>query len=262
MIPFVVCADDFAIHNEASTAIAELIALGRVTATSAMTLSPLWAHHAQWVYALRAKFDMGLHLDASSDFARAQGGRGLGSLMMASQLRRLQTAVCQDWVKAQLDAFEAVWQAPPDHVDGHQHIQQFPVIRDVLLNELARRYTTIPFVRVSRPTAYRHPKAALIQAMGARPWQAMLRAAGVPHNRWLTGLYDFDPEPGRYPQVMRHCLNALPVQSVLMCHPAKGLAPGDEIGAARNQEYQYLASDAFVRDLRQADAQSVRHRDL
>ena len=39
----IVCADDFAVNQSASLGIAKLAGMGRVSATSAMVLSPRWA---------------------------------------------------------------------------------------------------------------------------------------------------------------------------------------------------------------------------
>lgn len=263
LTPLVVCADDFAIHSEATEAIIHLIAKGRITATSAMTWSPWWPEHAQRVRFLQNRFDMGLHLDATSEFAREKGAPGLGQLMLASQSRILRASVCAPWVRSQLDAFEDVWQVAPDHVDGHQHIQQFPVLRDVLLNELARRYPVQPFLRLSRPVPLGFDlKAWLIGAMGAGAFARRLAGRGIGHNQWLTGLYDFNPEPGLYPEVVRKCLAKVPERTILMCHPAKGEVTGDEIGAARFQEFAYLDSSAYPNDLMRLGLQLVRFRDL
>ena len=183
--------------------------------------------------------------------------------MLASQSRVLRASVCQAWIRSQLDAFEDVWQAAPDHVDGHQHIQQFPVIRDVLLSELARRYPVMPFLRVSRPVPMGFDlKATLIGGMGASPFAKHLHSLGIGHNQWLTGLYDFNPQPGLYPEVVGKCLKALPAQTILMCHPAKGVSEGDEIGAARCQEFEYLDGQAYADELRKLNIQLVRCRDL
>jgi predicted glycoside hydrolase/deacetylase ChbG (UPF0249 family) len=263
LTPLLVCADDFAIHDAATDGIVHLIDKGRITATSAMTWSPWWPAHAQRVRAHQHRFDMGLHLDASSEFARSRGAPGLVQLMLASQSRVLRASICGAWIKSQLDAFEDAWQATPDHVDGHQHIQQFPVMRDELLNELARRYSDVPFLRLSRPVSLGFDlKAVMIGAMGAGPFSREIKQRGVPHNEWLTGLYDFNPSPGQYPKVMRQCLAALPGKTILMCHPARVAVEGDEIGDARFMEFGYLASDEFIEDLKRFDIHLVRARDL
>ena len=69
----IVCADDFAINTSASLGIAKLAQMGRLSATSAMVLSPRWAMDAPRLQDLRGQFDVGLHLDWTSDFALAAG---------------------------------------------------------------------------------------------------------------------------------------------------------------------------------------------
>ena len=45
----------------------------------------------------------------------------------------------RDELRRQLDAFEEAFGAPPDYVDGHQHVQVLPGIADDLIAELSAR---------------------------------------------------------------------------------------------------------------------------
>ncbi len=60
------------------------------------------------------------------------GGRflPLGSMLRASLLRRLDPEIVQGEIAAQLAAFAELFGRPPDYVDGHQHVQLFPQVRD------------------------------------------------------------------------------------------------------------------------------------
>jgi predicted glycoside hydrolase/deacetylase ChbG (UPF0249 family) len=71
--PIIVCADDFALDSGVSTAIVQLAEQARLSATSAMSLSPHWPEHAQWLKPLSAHIDVGLHLDWTSPFAVSAG---------------------------------------------------------------------------------------------------------------------------------------------------------------------------------------------
>ncbi len=51
--PLVVCADDYGMSESVSRAIVALANQGRLSATSAMVLSPLWAEHAAWLKSVR-----------------------------------------------------------------------------------------------------------------------------------------------------------------------------------------------------------------
>ena len=58
----VLCADDFALSAGVSQAIAAMIERSRLSATSCMTVSPLWPEHARWLVPLAERADIGLHL--------------------------------------------------------------------------------------------------------------------------------------------------------------------------------------------------------
>jgi predicted glycoside hydrolase/deacetylase ChbG (UPF0249 family) len=257
----VLCADDFALHEAASRAIVELGRAGRLSATSAMVLSPRWGLDVALLRELRGALDVGLHLDWTSPFARAAGhGRPLGTLMRRALLGGLDVRQARTVVERQLDAFEAQWKAPPDHVDGHQHVQQFAGIRQALVAALAKRYPgRKPYLRVSRiagPDA--GLKGRVITAMGARGLEKLAAAAGIAVLAPLTGVYDFSQRAAPYGQHMDGWLAALPPQALMMCHPATHVEEGDEIAAARVWEYDYLSSAGFQAALAQAQVRLAR----
>ena len=93
--------------------------MGRISATSAMVLSPRWAADAPLLQDLRGQLDVGLHLDWTSDFAVAAGyGLSLGRAMAKALMGGFNRDAARVVIERQLDAFEAAWKAPPDHVDG------------------------------------------------------------------------------------------------------------------------------------------------
>ena len=69
----ILCADDFALNGSVSLGIARLVAMGRISATSAMVLSPRWPKDVALLQPLRERIDVGLHLDWTSAFAVAAG---------------------------------------------------------------------------------------------------------------------------------------------------------------------------------------------
>ena len=71
--PLVLCADDYAQHAGVTQAVLALADAGRLTATSAMVLSPRWPADAAPLRERRGRIDVGLHLDFTSDFAIATG---------------------------------------------------------------------------------------------------------------------------------------------------------------------------------------------
>jgi chitin disaccharide deacetylase len=252
----IVCADDFAVNEAASLGIARLARAGRISATSAMVLSPRWATDAALLQTLRGQIDVGLHLDWTSEFARAAGhGVSLTGAMAKAVLGGFGQAKARAVIERQLAAFESVWQAPPDHIDGHQHVQQFSGIREALVAAVQQRYGQehrLYFRISSASAADTSLKARLIAGMGAAALAALAKAAGIACSPALSGIYDFGGGAQRYAGLMDHWLQGAPEGAIVMCHPAVRAEAGDAIGAARAWEYAYLDSDAFPLALQRA----------
>jgi predicted glycoside hydrolase/deacetylase ChbG (UPF0249 family) len=112
--PLVLCADDYAQHAGVTQAVLALARQGRLSATSAMVLSPRWRADAAPLRELRARLDVGLHLDFTSDFAIAAGhGLSLGTAMRRALLGGFDAEAARGVIERQLDAFEAAWGARP-----------------------------------------------------------------------------------------------------------------------------------------------------
>ena len=249
----ILCADDFAVNKAASLGIAALANAGRISATSAMVLSPRWAVDAGLLQAVREKIDVGLHLDWTSKFAHSAGhGMSLGAAMLRSVLGGFDQKAARAIIDHQLDAFEAVWKSPPDHIDGHQHVQQFAGIRQALTAAIEQRYApkNQPYLRLSTGVATdKSIKTKIIASMGALRLARLATAAGIAHAPALSGIYDFGGGAKRYADLMSQWLQSAPDGCIVMCHPASLAEADDEIGAARAWEYDYLLSGAFARAL-------------
>jgi predicted glycoside hydrolase/deacetylase ChbG (UPF0249 family) len=277
----ILCADDFAVHESASRGIAQLARLGRISATSAMVLSPRWPQDVALLRELRGQIDIGLHLDWTSEFAVAAGhGLTLKAAMLKALLGGFDMAAARAVIERQLDAFEAHWQAPPDYVDGHQHVQQFAGVREALVAALAKRYgghdesgsgselmqsdgqrvsRPKPYLRVSRaPSGAADLKSWVIAATGASALEKIAAYAGITCATALLGIYDFSGGSARYAALMDGWLAAAPAGSIIMCHPALACESGDVIGPARTQEFAYLMNDNFPAALARAGVQLVR----
>jgi len=259
----VVCADDYALNAPVSQGIVALAVLGRLSATSVMTLSPRWAEDAVALRDVRERLDVGVHLDWTSRFAMDAGhGHGLNVVMARSMLHLYRAQAVQDEIERQLDAFEAHWQAVPDHIDGHQHIQQFAVLRDALAEVLMRRYGSSdqrPWLRVSQ-VAQPGLKAKVISAMGAHALERWAQHSAWPTVSPLLGAYGFDGGLDDYARHMQTWLAHLPAQkpALIMCHPAVSAQTDDAIGTARKREFAYLASHDFVQHMVDANVRLVR----
>ncbi len=260
-------ADDFAFNAAVSRGIVTLAQQGRMTATSAMTLSPRWAKDAPALAELRGQIDVGLHLDWTSPFAIEAGhGRGLKRAMLTAVLGGYSQTKARDVIERQLDAFEQVWQAPPSHIDGHQHVHQFKGIRDALVDIMTKRYKGVaidqkPYLRISRGTSkgafgWMNVKAKVIAALNSNAIKNIAVKASIAQARGLFGIYNFEGSESDFGRLMAQWLSQAPDHSIIMCHPANGaidaLDADDGIAQARQREFNYLSSDAFAQALSHA----------
>ncbi len=239
------CADDFAYNAACSQAIAQLGEAGKIHATSAMVLSPRWAQDVALLRPLRGRISVGLHLDWTSEFALAAGhGMALGSALLRAVLGGFSIEQARTVIAQQLDRFEVHWGSAPDHIDGHQHVQQFAGIREALVQELAQRYPkSAPWLRISHPVKDdRSLKAVVLRRLGATQLKALAEQADLPCRPFLAGLYDFRGGQAHYRQLLTQWQHAAPRGTVIMCHPATQAEAGDSIGAARVWEYTALAA--------------------
>ncbi len=259
----IVCADDFAVNESASLGIAKLARMGRISATSAMVLPARWPRDVALLQDLRGQIDVGLHLDWTSEFAVAAGhGLSLGAAMRRAVFGGFDPVQAAQVIEQQLDLFESHWQAAPDYVDGHQHVQQFSGIREALVAVLTRRYGTQavkPYLRISRSArGSADIKAWVIAVMGAGAINKIAANAGITRAKALFGIYDFAGDTARYAALMARWLAQAPEGSIIMCHPAQAAEPGDEIGMARAQEFAYLGSADYTAALQHAGVVLVR----
>lgn len=259
----VVCADDYAISEPVSKAIQHLANIKRISATSVMSLSPLWPEHSQELIAFKGLIDVGLHLDWTSDFAIQNGhGKTLNQVMLQAIFQQLAFEKCKKLIHQQLDLFEKYWGQGPDFIDGHQHIHQFNGIRQALIEVIKERYQQAnsnsnlrpPYLRVSQTVSVQNNiKSKIIALMGAKALMQIASKENIPYFLYLSGIYNLQIGSITYAERMNKWLEQLPYQnnSILMCHPSTQLDSNDLISEARVHEYQYLKSDSFLQDLNQ-----------
>jgi predicted glycoside hydrolase/deacetylase ChbG (UPF0249 family) len=260
MTPVIFSVDDFGYHGGVDEAVLDLAVRGRVTATSCMTAGPRWREAArQLTPAVRARLDVGLHLD----FTEFDKGLRLSTLIIRSHLRRLDPKWIRTLIAAQLDAFEDGIGAPPDYVDGHQHVHQFPQIRSELLQQLHQRYSAHkPWLRVSRAPAGQGLKSAIIGALGSKQLAREATRLGFQCSGRLLGSYGFDADAKKYAERLQGWLAASQSFDALMLHPANSAPNDDPIGQARIEEYRVLAGDELPELLKALRIRAVRGQDM
>lgn len=257
-----ICIDDFGLHTAVDDAVLALAANGRVSATSCMVGAPAWAVDAP---RLKRTFDAGavdagLHFDLTEYPLDASLSKPVGSWMRGTILRSIDREHVLHELRAQLDRFEAAMGHAPSHVDGHQHVHQFPVVRDIVVAELSRRYAPAerPWLRSTRGAGRWRLKGRVIEAMGASALEDLGRRRGFRHNHSLLGVYDFRGGAARYRSLVRQWLLDAHEGDLLMAHVATGVVPGDEIALPRVVEWEVFSQDGFVEMLRDADVSVAR----
>ena len=245
--PLSICVDDLGLHPGVTGSVLQLAELGHISATSAMTQMGHWPEAAQALAPVRGQLDVGLHFNLTESSPEGPG-MPLGGLIRRSVLRQLDVAQLASSFESQLSAFASVWGSLPDHIDGHQHVHQFPQVRQAMWQVLDRWRDRHPgwkpWLRASVPALPAGLKGQVLAALGGRALARECAARGLPCSAGLTGIYGFDGPPEAYLARWQHWLAHSPAGSVLMCHPAMAEVPGDAIAAARLREHAVLVSAA------------------
>lgn len=253
----ILCADDYALTDGVSRAIGELAAARRLSATSVMVTSPFWKSAAPRLRVHRGRLSIGLHLDLTLGPAVAPVRRlaprqrfpGLVQLIGLSLLRILDPGEIAAEISRQLDLFETELGYPPDHIDGHQHVHTLPVVRQALIEVVARRYpVNPPMLRdpadtkdTIRARALSVRKALIVHTF-AKGFGEMAKARGLTVNQGFSGFSDFDlGQP--YADELRRAFVATRSPHIVMCHPGHvdaDLASRDPVVERRQMEYDAL----------------------
>lgn len=248
------CADDYAMHQGIDDAICALLAQRRLTAVSCMSGAPRWRNQAaprlrEMAVANAVAHnvaDIGLHLNLTESFG--QQDIRLASLIVKACTRRLDKEALRMRFARQFDAFEAGMGKTPDFIDGHQHVHQFPVVRDIVLELIESRYgVRKPWVRTTLTgtgSGLPSPKQALLGLLGGWTLARRLRAVNIATNAGFAGVYGFDSAD--YAGLVEQWLLRAREGTLLMCHPALSSSAHDPIGRQRQREYGFFSSDAFA----------------
>ncbi len=250
------CADDYGQNQSISQGIIALLEKNRLSATSCMTSSPDWSAHAKWLQPFAEHADIGLHfnLTEGKPLSAKAGFLPLSQLILKAYACQLKESFIKAELNAQLDAFAAAMGRLPDFIDGHQHIHQLPVIRDVLMSVYEERLrTTNSYIRcLYEPYLSSTLKGAIIQLLGAKTFKKNLIQHRIPHNSSFAGIYSF-AHSAHYSRIFPSFLAQIKEGGLIMCHA--GLSSQnteDRIAKTRYHEFVYLKSDDFVSDCFQA----------
>jgi predicted glycoside hydrolase/deacetylase ChbG (UPF0249 family) len=254
------CADDYGISPSVSAAIRDLIARGRINATSVMVVAPGFSpsEAGSLDEAAKARAAIGLHLTLTAPFrpltgfAPLRGGAFLPLAAMAARalLRYLKDGALEAEISSQFAAFHSAFGRPPDYVDGHQHIHVFPQIRDALLRVIKQAAPCAWLRQCGRSALARKsigdPKGYILDALSAR-LRRRAAAAGVRTNLAFAGTYSFRPHAD-YAALFPDFLDGLPDGGLVMCHPGHvdpQLRQLDPITDLREREYAFFRDESF-----------------
>jgi len=261
---FVLCADDYGIAPGVNVAIRDLVARRRLNATSVMVLAPSFSRaEAAALAALNAagaRVAIGLHLTLTAPFKpMTEGYRPLADgafLPLATTLRlamqqRLDMVALAAEFRAQFEAFVKAFGRPPDFVDGHQHVQLFPQVRQAAL-EATSWIAPRAFMRQCGSALPLHrrlsdPKGLLVDWL-SREFRARAARLSIATNPAFAGTYTYRPDAD-FARIFPSFLAGLPEHGLVMCHPGHvddELTRLDPLTTLREREYAYFCSDEFV----------------
>jgi hypothetical protein len=257
------CADDYGLSPGVNRAVRDLIERGRLNATSAMVVGPAIGRDEvsalQAVAAKSPRCAIGLHATLTASFRPLtmhfqplDSGMFLSfpRLLRAALLRRLDPEIIHAELMVQFAAFNELFGRAPDFVDGHQHVQLFPQLRDAFLTAV-KEAAPNAWVRQggrTQPLMQRlgAPKALFLDILSAQ-FRKRAARAGIAFNPAFAGAYDFSQQPD-FSTLMRQFLDGLPEGGLVMCHPGvvdETLVSLDPLTDQREREYAFLGGEHF-----------------
>jgi predicted glycoside hydrolase/deacetylase ChbG (UPF0249 family) len=254
------CADDYGISPAVNVGIRELIARGRLNAASVMTAAPhLDANEATALDKLNSggkRAALGLHVTLTAPFEPLSEGFApllngqflpLQTVMRLATLRRLNGEKLTREVTAQVRAFVAAFGRPPDFIDGHQHVQLFPQVRDAVLKVAAQAAPGAWVRQCGRARSARRLKGRkeLLLDILSVGFRRKARWLGMATNPAFAGAYNFKSD---FAKTFPRFLAGLPDGGLVMCHPGfvdAELKRLDPLTDQREKEFTYFNSDEF-----------------
>jgi predicted glycoside hydrolase/deacetylase ChbG (UPF0249 family) len=257
------CADDYGISPSVNAAIRDLVVRGRINATSVMVVAPSFhrseARALNILNASERRVAIGLHVTLTAPYRPISDGfeplrdgkfLSLESLLARASLRRLKTEAFAAEVASQVGAFVKQFERPPDFIDGHQHVQLFPQVREAVL-AVAKRDAPQAWVRqcgrVTPLSRNISDRKGLLLDLLSRRFRRRAAALGVRTNPGFAGTYEFRAQAD-FAATFPRFLDRLPDGGVVMCHPGfvdSELQRLDPLTTLREQEYAFFVDDAF-----------------
>lgn len=260
------CADDYGLAPGVNAAIRELIARGRLNATSVMTAAPHCgrdeAAALDTLNTGKKRAAIGLHVTLtgplkpmSAGFTPLRDGAFLpvNDMLKRASARRLNVEPLAIEIAAQLRAFIDTFGRLPDFIDGHQHVHLFPQVRTAFLKVVAEMAPKV-WVRQcgrARPHKRLHDHKSLVLDILSLAFRRQAKRHGIAINPAFAGAYAFTAT-ANYPKIFPRFLDGLPDGGLIMCHPGfvdAELERLDPLTTLREHEFAYFNSDEFPKVL-------------
>lgn len=260
----VLCADDYGQAPEISQGIITLLTNGRLTAASCIVNTDYWPDHAKGVAPFYTQADIGLHINLtehqplSERYIQAHGNQfyPVNTLLRKAFLGKLDGAAIESELYAQINRFYEYAGFWPRFVDGHQHVHQFPIIRDALISVYERclrqqgAYVRLVNTRIRLADWLTDIKKIVIYASGTAALKRLLDKNKIPYNQSFNGIYSFS-RSNQYPVLFKRFLEEAGDGGLIMCHPGMfSERSADPLAKTRYEEYQYLMGAQFLTDCR------------
>lgn len=275
----ILCADDFAQSEAVSSGIVSLAVQHRINAISCLVNMPCWSEMHEELQPIKSSVFIGLHVNLTFGQALSAAWRqqygdhflGLGHLIQQAYSRRLELSIVIAEIRAQMAVFTQDMHIYPDFIDGHQHIQQLPVIRDALLTIYQEHHNKVhdhpnsdnehhdSFPCFLRKTyngwqdflaVNDFPKRQILAMLGGRTWQRKLLNHKVSTNNSFEGLYQFR-NARHYRRCFKRFLARITDGGLIMCHPGQASKDhSDPLVDSRYHELDYFMGDEFLQDLK------------
>lgn len=262
MNKIILCADDYGQNRAISEGIVQLAHHKRINAISCLVNTSDWGQTFPELSQLKTTCRIGLHLNLTfgnclSDAWKKQEGEtfpSLSQLLKKAYLRKLYLSTVTAEISAQLQAFSTAMNAPPDFIDGHQHIHQLPVIRNALFSVYSELNLHAPL----RSTSHGlrdffnwkcFPKCQAIALLGGHHFYRQLIRQALPTNTSFAGIYQFQ-NAKHYRHYFKQFLKMSRDGGLIMCHPGNySNDQNDPLNQYRHHELDYFMSDVFLKDL-------------
>ena len=204
------CADDFGMTADINRATAELATSGKIDAVSCMVNMPFFMDDE---LAELGCVSLGLH------FTLAESSQELRILALRAYARQLKRQEIYNELAAQYEQFEKIAGRKPDFIDGHLHVQQLPVVRDVLVEFIQDHCANqFPRVRNAAMPLWQCSLKSFFIAIPGRVMKRKLLNASIPTNDGFGGIYDYRNFM-HYPLYLEKFVRTVPENGIVMVHP-------------------------------------------